>query len=121
GQAYPQAPEPKSLQLENPRPAPISAEQLYSHRWMFHGPAFQGVTALGPLGDNGISGTLQALPAQGGLLDNAGQLFGYWVMVQVERDRLAFPFRVERMQFFGPPPTPGTAVRCDVEILELGE
>src|SRR5690606_26454894 len=59
GQAYPQAPEPKSLQLENPRPAPISAEQLYSHRWMFHGPAFQGVTALGPLGDNGISGTLQ--------------------------------------------------------------
>jgi hypothetical protein len=119
--SYPPVPETKRLKVESPRPLPIDARRLYTDRWMFHGPSFQGVTELRSIGDNGITGTLEALPAAGGLLDNAGQLFGYWVMMRVERDRLAFPFRVERMAFYGPMPGAGTRVGCDVEVLELTE
>ena len=86
---------------------------------MFHGPAYQGVVELGPLGDEGIDGVLVAGEAPGMLLDNAGQLMGYWVMVGHERDRLALPTAIERIDLFGPPPAPGTALACAVRVRAL--
>jgi phosphopantetheinyl transferase len=83
---------------------------------MFHGPAYQGVVSLETLGSNGITGTLRTGAAEGALLDNAGQLFGLWVMCTQERDRLAMPVQIESLRFYGPHPAPGTLVRCDIRI-----
>src|SRR4029450_12558574 len=77
---YPSAPQTSLEALADQVPAPVAAEDFYKDRWMFHGPSFQGVVAVGPLARNGIRGTLETGKAPGALLDNAGQLFGFWVM-----------------------------------------
>ena len=116
---YPAAPRPDRAHLTNEAPAPITARQLYSDRWMFHGPAYQGVIDLGVLAKDGIHGTLVSLSAKGGLLDNAGQLLGYWVMQNAAVDRLAMPVLLERVRFFAPEPAPGERVECTVRIRDL--
>jgi acyl transferase domain-containing protein/phosphopantetheinyl transferase len=118
--SYPPAPPQEELALAEERPAPISAMELYSQRWMFHGPAFQGIEVLGPMGRNGIRGVLVARSAPGALLDNAGQLFGFWVMAYTDVDRLAMPVRVDRVTFFGTEPEAGERVECAVRLTHLG-
>ncbi len=111
---YPAAPPPRTLHLAQPTPSPIDAHTLYADRWMFHGPRYQGVMELGPLGEEGIHGVIVAPAGPGALLDNAGQLFGYWVMARHERDRLAMPQRLGRLDFYGPEPATGERLDCDV-------
>ena len=60
---------------------------------MFHGPSFQGLRGIGALGDDGIDGTIESLPTPGAFLDNAGQLYGWWVMATADADFLALPSR----------------------------
>ncbi|MEM0962568.1 MAG: 4'-phosphopantetheinyl transferase superfamily protein, partial [Bacteroidota bacterium] len=55
------------------------------------------------------------------LLDNAGQLMGFWIMWRKERDRLAFPTRIDRLAFYGPHPAPGEHLECRVDIREAGD
>jgi phosphopantetheine--protein transferase-like protein len=118
---YPEAPAPAAPPLRNPRRAPTTAERLYAERWMFHGPAYQGVKYLGEIGDDGIDGVLEVGAAQGALLDNAGQLMGFWVMVDQERDRLALPTSIDRIRLFGPQPPVGAEVDTRVRISRLDE
>jgi malonyl CoA-acyl carrier protein transacylase/phosphopantetheinyl transferase len=117
--AYPPAPSRPTPPAG--RPAPIPAARLYEDRFMFHGPAYQGVVELGPVGDASMSGVLTTPPAIGALLDNAGQLFGYWVMLTSERDRLAMPVQIRKLRFFGPHPRAGARLDCDVRITKVGE
>ena len=114
--AYPAAPSPRTPPLVAPRATPVDAAQLYADRWMFHGPGYAGVTAMGPMGDDGVDGELTALPAPGALLDCAGQLMGWWVMARETVDRLAMPIRIARLAFFGADPAPGTRVACAVRF-----
>lgn len=100
------------------RAAAVDAEELYARQWMFHGPAYQGVEVLGPLGDNGIDGELRVPAGKGALLDNMGQLAGYWVMEQPE-NCLAMPIGVERMVFHTPDPAPGERLRAQVRVRQL--
>lgn len=102
--------------LRGERPCEVSAPALYADRWMFHGPRFQGVAELGPIGDDGIRGVLMASSTPGALLDNAGQLLGFWIMQRMRTDRLAFPATVERVRWYGPQPRPGEPVSCVVRI-----
>ena len=44
--AYPAPPSAPPLDAADERSPDIVAAQLYEDRWMFHGPAFRGVTAL---------------------------------------------------------------------------
>ena len=118
---YPAAPAPTLAPLDNPRAAPLTAERMYAERWMFHGPAYQGVAALGPIGDDGVDGEITVLPAPGALLDCAGQLMGWWVMHTTPRDRLAMPVRIDRIEFYGPEPAIGDRVACGVRIRHVGE
>lgn len=111
---YPTALEPS---LSGQRPCGITAQELYRDRWMFHGPAFQGVTELGPIGESGIVGELLVPSAPGALLDNAGQLLGFWIMMRTARDRLAFPAGIDQLHYYGPPPRPGEQLRCVVRIV----
>jgi acyl transferase domain-containing protein len=115
-EGYPAPPVERDPPLRGEHPCEVTATALYGDRWMFHGPRFQGVTELGPIGDNGIRGTLAASAAPGALLDNAGQLLGFWIMRQLPTDRLAFPAAVEQVRWYGPQPRPGERVSCVVRI-----
>jgi phosphopantetheinyl transferase len=118
---YPPAPAPRLPALAAPRATPITAERLYADRWMFHGPRYAGVVALGPMDDTGVDGTIEVLPAPGALLDNAGQLMGWWVMDQATIDRLAMPMHLARISFYGDEPPPGAHVACRVRFTHVGE
>ncbi|MGH3837866.1 MAG: 4'-phosphopantetheinyl transferase superfamily protein, partial [Pseudonocardiaceae bacterium] len=111
--APPQLPE---RPMAGQRPCELTAQRLYTDRWMFHGPAFQGVAELGPVADDGIVGELVVPSAPGALLDNAGQLLGFWIMARTARDRLAFPSAIDQVRYYGSPPKPGERVRCVVRI-----
>jgi hypothetical protein len=113
---HPAPPPADVAPLAGKAPARVSPAELYEGRWMFHGPAYQGVIALGPVAKDGIRGTLVTPHGRGALLDNAGQLLGYWVMEHAERDRLAMPVLLERVRFFGPAPRPGERLDCTVRI-----
>jgi hypothetical protein len=73
------------------------------------------------VGDDGVDGTIDVLPAPGALLDCAGQLMGWWVMQHEARDRLAMPVRIERIALFAREPEIGERVACSVRVRELGE
>jgi phosphopantetheinyl transferase (holo-ACP synthase) len=94
---------------------------MYDERWMFHGPAYQGVVELGPVGDDGVDGAIDVLPAPGALLDCAGQLMGWWVMQHETADRLAMPVRVERIALLSAAPAVGTRVACRVRMRHVGD
>jgi 3-oxoacyl-(acyl-carrier-protein) synthase/malonyl CoA-acyl carrier protein transacylase len=116
GEQLPEAPLPRRAPLRQAGPSPVDARALYDERFMFHGPAYRGVTSIDALGDDGIRGRLCARAAKGALLDNAGQLMGFWVMQHFERDRLAFPARIERVALHGETPAPGAELDCTVFI-----
>jgi malonyl CoA-acyl carrier protein transacylase/phosphopantetheinyl transferase (holo-ACP synthase) len=107
--------------LEAPTALPIAVEDLYRDRWMFHGPSYQGVQTLLGWGPDGIDGDLVVPEAPGALLDNAGQLFGLWVMLRTEVDRLALPVKLDRVELFGPRPKQGELVHCAVRIRQFSE
>jgi len=113
---YPAAPQLPDPPLAGQRPCEVTAKGLYQDRWMFHGPAFQGVAELGPVADDGIVGELVVPSAPGALLDTAGQLLGFWIMARTTRDRLAFPAAIDQVRYYGSPPGPGEQVRCVVRI-----
>ncbi|MFF8971039.1 beta-ketoacyl synthase N-terminal-like domain-containing protein [Streptomyces sp. NPDC014995] len=96
-----------------------TAAQLYDDRWMFHGPAFQGVTELTAIGDRHLRGVITTPPAPGALLDNVGQILGYWIMATRTERTVVFPVGMREMRFHGPHPSPGTPVACLVRITSL--
>nr|WP_020127426.1 type I polyketide synthase [Streptomyces sp. 303MFCol5.2] len=96
-----------------------TAAQLYDERWMFHGPAFRGVTELTAIGDRHVRGVITAPAAPGALLDNVGQLLGYWIMATRTERTVVFPVGMREMRFHGPHPAPGTEVGCLVRITSL--
>ncbi|SES17032.1 Acyl transferase domain-containing protein [Lentzea xinjiangensis] len=114
------APVPAGLsgeRLRGVRAAPVSAGELYRDNWMFHGPAFAGVTEISCLADNGIAGVLTPLPAPGALLDSAGQLIGHWMQVTHAVDQTVLPTGIDQVSFHGPAPTGD--VRCTAWIREV--
>lgn len=115
--AYPPPPAANHQALAGPRDT-ITPEELYAKRWMFHGPAYRGIVALGPIGENGLQGRIRAGAARGALLDAAGQMFGYWGMQRTETDRLMLPIAVAKIAFYGPPPQPGELLACTMRVDE---
>ncbi|GAA2829254.1 beta-ketoacyl synthase N-terminal-like domain-containing protein [Kitasatospora sp. CM 4170] len=101
---------------EGTRRAPMPAARLYEERWMFHGPAFQGLTALTELGGNHVRGVITAPSAPGALLDNVGQLLGYWIMATHTERSVVFPVGIRRLRLYGPQPRPGTDLDCRIRI-----
>src|SRR5205814_233080 len=80
---------------------------------------YQGVTELGPIGDDGVRGVITASDAPGALLDNAGQLMGFWLMRHGTRDLLAFPSTIDELTFHGPHPPAGQRVACVVRVTRV--
>ncbi|MFJ8493248.1 beta-ketoacyl synthase N-terminal-like domain-containing protein [Streptomyces sp. NPDC094038] len=96
-----------------------TAAELYAERWMFHGPAYQGVTELTAIGDRHVRGVITTPTAPGALLDNVGQILGYWIMSTRTERTVVFPVQMREMRFHGPHPAPGTEVGCLVRITSL--
>jgi acyl transferase domain-containing protein len=105
--------------LHSPRPSPLTVDRLYEGHFMFHGPRFQGMRSIAALGDDGIDGTIETLASPGALLDNAGQLYGWWLMASASSDFLALPQSIDGIDYFGPQPSPGDVVETKVRITEL--
>ncbi|MFD5512874.1 beta-ketoacyl synthase N-terminal-like domain-containing protein [Streptomyces sp. NPDC127051] len=116
---YPDPPAPWSCDTAGDRAPEITAAELYSKRWMFHGPAFQGITQLIAVGDTHVRGIITTPAAPGGLLDNVGQLIGYWIMATQVTRTVIFPTRIDRIRFFGPSPAPGTRLTCHISITSV--
>lgn len=76
-----------------------SPEQIYENH-MFHGPGYQGIKSLKAVGKNGITGVITGAAGKGSLLDNAGQLFGLWLQLILTKDRIAFPVKIQEIEFF---------------------
>jgi acyl transferase domain-containing protein/phosphopantetheinyl transferase len=104
--AYPAPPALREPPLTAERRPDIDAEALYAQRWMFHGPAYRGVSELVGIAEDGVRGVLTTLAAPGALLDAAGQLLGYWVATQPDNG-LVLPTTIGSVSFYGPPPAPG--------------
>ena len=113
---YPDAPAADTAPFANEHPSPVNAAQLYSNRWLFHGPLFQGVEELGAMGDDGLRGTVRALASTGALVDCAGQLMVFWIMAALRTDRYALPGGVDAVEFFGPQPAAGETITGTVRI-----
>jgi phosphopantetheinyl transferase len=113
---YPDAPAADSAPFENERPSPVKAAQLYTDRWLFHGPLFQGIEGLAVFGDDGLRGTVRTLESLGALVDCAGQLMVFWIMAALGTDRYALPGGVDAVEFFGPQPPVGDRITGTVRI-----
>lgn len=115
-------PAPPATRTARPAPERVpdhTADQLYTERWMFHGPAFQGVTELTGIGERHVRGIITTPAAPGALLDNVGQILGYWIMATRTERTVVFPVQMRHMRFHGPHPAPGTRVECLVRITSL--
>ena len=119
--AYPQAPARDAAPLRDAHPAPDTALDLYEKRMLFHGPAYRGIVDSGQLGSDGIRGMLQVGPGRGALLDNAGQLLGYWFMATHTVDRMAMPIGIDRLRLFGRRPQLHEKTECTVRIRSIDD
>jgi phosphopantetheinyl transferase len=83
---------------------------------MFHGPNFRGVASVDRWGTDGAEATLRVLPADGllrsdpdppfitdpVLLDQPGQVVGFWTSDHLKTGYVVFPFRLEALHLYGP-------------------
>ncbi|MGW5427440.1 beta-ketoacyl synthase N-terminal-like domain-containing protein [Streptomyces sp. NPDC004059] len=116
---HPAPPPPSPVPNAPERRPEHTAAQLYRDRWMFHGPGFQGLTDLTAIGERHIRGVITAPAAPGALLDNVGQLLGYWIMATRTERTVVFPVRIRHLRIHGPHPAPGTEVGCVLRITSL--
>jgi acyl transferase domain-containing protein/phosphopantetheinyl transferase len=116
---YPEPPTPWRFDPATERVPDLTARQLYDERWMFHGPRFQGVRELTAIGARHVRARLAALPAPGALLDNVGQVLGYWIMATLTERTTVFPVGMRRLRFFGPQPGQDAVLECLVRITEV--
>jgi len=132
--AYPTPPMAEELVLEESQPSSWTAERLY-REVMFHGPSFRGVVSMERCGRNGAEATIEALPTEGllasaptpafvtdpVLLDQPGQVVGFWMAERQEKAYVVFPFHLEALHFYGPNPAAGERFGCRARIEVIGE
>jgi phosphopantetheinyl transferase len=121
GERYPAPPRPDLAPLDGACSGAGEAERIYPEGWMFHGPAYQGITRVDAIGRDAVRGELTVPSGRGAALDNAGQLFGMWGVRRLETDQMTLPSGVKRLAFFGPPPAIGERLACTARIRNVDE
>ncbi len=97
----------------------LTARELYDERWMFHGPRFQGVEELTAIGAEHVRARLVTPAAPGALLDNVGQVLGYWIMASLPDRTTVFPVAIRRIRFHGEHPAAGERLECLVRVTSV--
>ncbi len=129
---YSLAPIPQSEVLGSP--SRLAGPELY-RSVMFHGPMWQGVESMDVVGSSGAEATLRVLPSNRFFrqlsrpefeidpitLDAAGQVVGFWTSELLETGKIVFPFRVERIDIYGPAASCGSRVQCRAAIQLIGD
>lgn len=94
--------------------------QIYEEH-MFHGPGYQGIRKLIKVGEKGITGIIEGSTGKGSLLDNAGQLFGLWLQLTLTKDRIAFPVKIQQIEFFEEMSDQQGSFECTCMLTELND
>ncbi|GAA3943336.1 4'-phosphopantetheinyl transferase superfamily protein [Chitinophaga oryziterrae] len=115
-----QKPTISSLQTGNPLDITKTPAQIYEEH-MFHGPAYQGIKEITAVGDKGITGIIESSTGKGSLLDNAGQLFGLWLQLTLEKDRIAFPVKIQEVAFYDNMQDQQGSFECTCELTEMND
>ena len=97
----------------------LTAADLYRQGWLFHGPAFQGMTRSLAVSERTMRTVLTVPPAPGALLDNLGQVLGQWLIENVPDRWIALPASITRIDLHAPEPAPGSTVDCFVRVTGL--
>lgn len=111
------------LTLETGNALPLRAptvKEIYENH-MFHGAAYQGIKDIIALGDKGITGIIEDSGGKGALLDNAGQLFGLWLQLVLPKDRIAFPVKIQEIQFYEDMHDQQDLFTCTCSLTELND
>jgi 3-oxoacyl-(acyl-carrier-protein) synthase/malonyl CoA-acyl carrier protein transacylase/phosphopantetheinyl transferase len=101
-------------------PVTRTPEQIYEEH-MFHGPRYQGIREVSYVGTKGITGIIESSGGKGSLLDNAGQLFGLWLQLTLTKDRIAFPAKIQEIEFFGDREDQSGRFECTCVLTELND
>jgi acyl transferase domain-containing protein/phosphopantetheinyl transferase len=115
------APRPAPGRAAWDRVLPYPPAAIYSDRWLFHGPAYQGIERITGWDDHSIEGEVTRLAAPGALLDNAGQMLGLWVALALPERRTVLPTTIDRIRLHGPTPPLGAPVRCRATVTAVTE
>ncbi|PYP99452.1 MAG: hypothetical protein DMF82_24840 [Acidobacteria bacterium] len=132
GDSYPAAPLAGALALRNERPSKWAPERLYADL-MFHGPVFRGVVSMDRWGEDGAEATLRisspeglfastaapALATDPVLMDQPGQVVGFWIAEYLETGRVVFPFHLEALHLYGP--AASGPLKCQARIALVGD
>ncbi|WNV89265.1 beta-ketoacyl synthase N-terminal-like domain-containing protein [Umezawaea sp. Da 62-37] len=110
---------PSPWKFTDERTPDLTARELYDERWMFHGPRFQGVEELTAIGAEHVRAELVTPAAPGALLDNVGQVLGYWIMASLPDRTTVFPVAIGRIRFHGEHPAAGERLECLVRITSV--
>jgi acyl transferase domain-containing protein len=132
---YAKAQKVRRLEILEPCASPYTSSEYYATRRTFHGESFQGISALGEIGSNGIVGRVCALPRTHLLrsqrdpmfhidpfmLDAAAQIAGCWAFERLSEGSLVLPVHVDEITFHAGPLEPGEEVCCETEVTEINE
>jgi len=110
----------RSLHSGRPLGITRSSAEIYEQH-MFHGPAYQGIRKIVAVGDKGITGIIESSSGKGSLLDNAGQLFGLWLQLTLEKDRIAFPVKIQEVAFYGDMEDQSGVFECTCELTDIND
>ncbi|MHA4741277.1 type I polyketide synthase [Dyadobacter sp. MSC1_007] len=113
-------PETSFYDIGKPLDIHITPEQIYQEN-MFHGPAYQGIREVVTVAEKGITGIISGAAGKGSLLDNAGQLFGLWLQLTLTKDRIAFPVKINEVEFYSDMADQQDIFECTCRLTELTE
>ncbi len=130
---YPEPPSAGAFGLKGARASRWSPDRLYTEG-MFHGPSFRGVSAVDRWGEDGAEATLKVLPRDAHrrsgpssyltdpvLLDQPGQVVGFWMAEHLDEGFVVFPFRLGALHLYAPPAPAGTSLTCRARIDLIGK
>jgi malonyl CoA-acyl carrier protein transacylase/phosphopantetheinyl transferase len=129
GDSYPAAPPSRLLSLPLSAACDWAGSEIYPRR-TFHGPLFQGIRSITRHADEGLDGTVEALPRVGLfrrrpeaqletdplLSDCLGQAAWLWGSREPFAGRAYLPYHVTALRFYGPALAPGTLLDLKLRV-----
>ena len=131
---YQKPPRASEMSLAGERPSTWTTERLYEDI-MFHGPLFRGVASMDKWGEDGAIATLRVLPPCGlfastdepalatdpVLLDQPGQVVGFWMAEHLESGYVVFPYQLDAIELYAAPGQMTEELQCRARIALVGD